>query len=144
MALQAYGATIGYSAAGSVFTTLSQVRDITPPEITAAMTDVTHLTSANFMREKLPSWGDPGNAGLVMQFNHAGYAFMKTTREARTKYFFKVTLPPEVGEATGSTMTFEARVATLKVSGIAVGDEPVTIEVGFAAINGYTFVEGAA
>ena len=144
MALQAYGAAISYSTTlGGSYTALTQIRDITPPEITAAMCDVTHLASANFMREKLPSWGDPGNAGLVSQFNHAGYAFFKTTREARTKYFFKVQLPAEVSETTGSSMTFEARVATLKVSGIAVGDEPVTIEVGFAAINGYVFTEGS-
>lgn len=141
--LNAYQSKLYMSANGVSWTKMNYVRDITTPEITPNMSDVTHLESPNFMREKEQSWADPGAAGFVFLFTHGQYATMKSIREARALYYWKMEFPVEENETTPSTMIWQGKVNGLTVQNTKVTDDPILVEIKFVTRNGYSFTEGS-
>ena len=140
-----YGTTFGYATViGGPYTTLTDVKAITPPSGERGEVDVTHLTSANFTREFRKSWRTPGEASAMLYFHKAAYATLKTFADNFITYFWKITLPLIDSEATNTTLIFAAEVKNLTIEEITSdGDSVVMMNVAFRTTGDTTFTPGA-
>ncbi len=61
-AFWAYGSQIqaGDGAVSEAFTSVSEVKKLTPPKLSRAVIDVTHMLSPNGYKEYIPGWRDGG------------------------------------------------------------------------------------
>lgn len=159
--MTATGAKLGYGSkfsisqdAGSTFTDLGEVSNITPPSSTIATVDATHMASPNGDKEFIIGLNDPGDASFDMNFipGSASDVLIRAVKAARVSVVCKVTYP------NGATWTFtglltsyapavpneDKMTATVsfKVSGsTAVGAESAPTNTILPAISG-TLGEG--
>jgi hypothetical protein len=99
-AMIGYGSTFAVETAASsgVYTTLSEVKDITPPSQSVDVIDVTHMGSLSSTREFIQGLTDPGEVSLTMNFVPSSVtdAFILAWRTSRQTRSCKITFPNSV------------------------------------------------
>ena len=129
-ALEAQGTLlkIGNGASPEVFTTIKEIKSFTGPGGSAAVIDVTDLSSIS--KEKRMGLADEGQLSFVIHYipNDTQHALLRTIRANRTKRNFKLFF---VDGSPVSTWTFAGFVTNFSIAGAVDGviEGNVTIEI---------------
>jgi hypothetical protein len=114
----------------STYTTITQVKEVTPPALEMGTAEATHLTST--AREHVATILDPGEVSFSILWDpdDATHLDLWTTFQAKTVSGWKITIVDAT--ATDTTITFDGLIKnfgidTLDVEAIAM--IPVTIQV---------------
>lgn len=100
-AIAAFGLVFQRSTDGSVYTTIGEVVDPTPPPLTGETTDVTHEESPGGFREYLATLRDAGEPTFTINFDpsgatHAAHTSLLTDLVNGTLQYWKVVYPGSV------------------------------------------------
>lgn len=137
-------AMIGYSSlfhisrnAGSTWTEIAEVFDITPPSDTVDQVDVTHMNSPNRRREFISGLSDPGSASFEMNFipGSASDLLIQEIRGTGEQVLCRITFPNSVTwQFTGQIESYEPAIPT---------EDKMTASVSFK-VSGSTVAAAAA
>jgi hypothetical protein len=129
-ALEAQGTLlkIGNGASPEVFTTIKEIKNFTGPGGSAAVIDVTDLSS--LAKEKRMGLADEGQLSFVLHYipNDTQHAALRTARANRSETNFKLIF---TDASPASTWTFSGFVTNFSVAGGVDGviEGNVTIEI---------------
>jgi hypothetical protein len=136
-------AQIGYKAriyrggtlSTDAYTQIPKARNITPPAPTRDKIDATNQDSANFTREFVQGFIDPGQVSFTCVYEHDNttqHAILNDYYSgAQTQAYWKVEVRNNITDALERTITFPAYIATasLSLETEALREMSVTLEV---------------
>jgi hypothetical protein len=111
-----------------VYTTVPQVKEITPPALEMGTAEATHLTSS--AREHVATIADPGEVSFTLQWDpdNAQHAALWTSFQAKTLENWRITMT----DTTPTTITFDGIIKNFGIDTLdveALAAIPVTIQV---------------
>jgi hypothetical protein len=109
------------------FQTVTQVKQLTPPQLEMGTTEVTHLGSS--MRERVATINDPGEASFMLEFDPANtqHQYLITNALTGAQLSWKIIL-----SNTTSTITFSACIKKWGIGELQadnVATIPVTLQI---------------
>ena len=102
----AYGASVERSLDGVAYTDIPECQGVAVPQTTQEYPEVTSLDSPNGYREYIKGLKDLGEITLKSGYTSAGWAQQVTDNEAADAIYYRVTLAPNPGQASGDVFEF--------------------------------------
>src|SRR5207249_2898165 len=98
------------------YTALTDVKSVTPPDVSWDSADDTQLASTGQMQESSPGWGKPGKIEIDAFLVQAQDLVITTLANSRAKALFKVAYPPLSTQTTGLLVIVTGWVESYKPS----------------------------
>jgi hypothetical protein len=140
-----FGTTLGYAdTVGGVYTTLTDLIDVTPPSVEIGKTETTHLASTGKAREYIAGWRDPGMLEFTGYLTKAQFTTLKGFADAGTQKFWKVTFPLIDSEATATILISFGFISKIGVDQISMeGDDAIKCPFEVCCSGDDTFTAGS-
>ncbi|AZB56556.1 hypothetical protein EBL89_15080 [Cereibacter sphaeroides] len=118
--ITAYGAKVERSTDGLDFTPIPECKGIAVPSVETDYLEATSLDSPNGFKEYIKGLKDAGTISLPCGYTAEGYEQQLADQAARDPIFYRTTLAPAPGQATGDVFTFRG-FPTPQIEGNDVG-----------------------
>jgi hypothetical protein len=133
-----FGTTLGYSVAGTTYTTIAKVTELDRPKQTVSDAKNSHLTSTGATHTYLPGMIEPGEVACKIIYDKTLENTLLGFFQARTTLFWKITMPD--GTTTGSTYVFNGFIK--EFGGSVPMEETVQTEIKIKVTGVTTFTAG--
>jgi hypothetical protein len=140
-AIPVRSSTVSWGTTSGTYTAIPEVRNVVIPETSVEYQDVTSLDSIGW-REFAQTLMDGGEAAFEIVYRPATFATAEGYMAAGTKVFFKVTLPPAMGQSSGDTFEWAAFVRPVVPAGAIEGVHMLTLN--FRTTGAVTHTPGAS
>lgn len=102
----AYGALVERSLDGTVWADIPEAKGIAVPTVETDYQDATSLDSPNGFREYVKGMKDAGTITVPCGYTSAGYEQQLADQNADDAIYYRTTLKPAPGQATGDVFEF--------------------------------------
>lgn len=138
----AYGALVERSLDGTTFTEIPECKGVAVPVVETEYLDATSLDSPNGFREYVKGMKDAGVISVPCGYTAAGYEQQLADQAAPAPIYYRTTMKPAPGQATGDVFTFRG-FPTPTVEGGDVG-ELVAMTISIRTTGDVTWTKGTA
>jgi hypothetical protein len=127
MAMHTAGASLYYSDDNVTYTELTDVRLVTPPNLTRGDVDVTVLASPNAIKEYIPGWRELGELPFELLFTDDIFTDILALYNDNDAYYWKIIFPLVGAEVTGAQIITVGYLKAVGISELNTEDNGVMI-----------------
>lgn len=145
-AIIAYGASVERSQNGTTYTDIPEALGIAIPQVEKDWVEVTSLDSVGGYKEYIPGLKDAGTRAVPCNYTPDGYEAMiadEVWSETNGPIYYRTTLKPAPGQATGDVFTFRA-YPTVAVDDAGAPGDKMGMTVTLRMSGAPTWVKGPA